>query len=455
MGCLSGGRGGAPFPRRPLSPWQNRDHRHRTHSAAVYSYGMPTAILFVDTNVLLHFTFFDEIDWRSLVPADQAIVTLCPAVLHELDEKKFAGGSQRIRERASRVVKRLGNLLKDDTPVVFRQGCQVWAPSREPTIDYAANGLDKSVTDDQILACAIEKPAIEGEVVVVTADVGLRLKANARRIKTQMPPGEWRLPDELGDTERKLKQTQQELAALKAAAPQLCLVFRDGNTLAEFRVRQRPEPMAEQVETRIAKLRKKYPKYETAKDPLGIGMPAMLSPTPHDYNRALEGFFERYAAYMREAPHVFERHDRTIRLDLTLDNSGTRAADDVDIVLVTDADAEWRRSRALVEPAPSAPSPPLSILEAGYRNLDFLGPMPTIGASTADNASGPILCKDDPGEVHFHVGRVKAGFPVPLPRVYLEFRSFDSASSFEVQWTMAAQNIAKPERGVLRVKVTN
>lgn len=447
-----GGMGDSTTP--PLlSPWQNREPPAVIHNRAVYFGAMATAILFVDTNVLLHYTFFDEIDWHTFVQADEAIVTICPAVLHELDEKKFAGNSQKIRDRATRVVKRLGELLTDDTPVFLRQGCQVWAPSREPVIDYAANGLDKSVTDDQILACAIEKPAIEGEVVVVTADVGLRLKANARRIKTYMPPSEWRIPDELGETERKLKQTQQELAALKAAVPRLCLVFRDGNTFAEYCVCPRPEPTAEDIQTKIGRLRKKYPKLVMSEDPLGFSMGSMVTPRPRDYNRALDAYFAQYADFMKDAPRIYERHDRTIQLDLTLDNSGTRAADDVDIVLVTDADAEWRVSRHPVRSGPSVPSRPRSILEPHYGNLDFLRSLPGIGRPTAENASGPIPCKDDPGEVHFHVGRVKAGFPVPLPRVYLEFRSFDSATSFEVQWTMAAQNIAKPEEGRIQVKI--
>ena len=54
---------------------------------------------FVDTNVLLHYRFFRDVDWAEELGADEATLVFAPVVVEELDEQKWAG-TRRARARA-------------------------------------------------------------------------------------------------------------------------------------------------------------------------------------------------------------------------------------------------------------------------------------------------------------------------------------------------------------------
>jgi hypothetical protein len=66
----------------------------------------------------------------------------------------------------------------------------------------------------------------EGEdVAVATNDFGLELKAKQRGVDVITPPEEARLPDVLGEEEKKFRQLEAELQAERARRPKLRLVF--------------------------------------------------------------------------------------------------------------------------------------------------------------------------------------------------------------------------------------
>jgi len=64
-----------------------------------------------DTNVLLHYTLFTEIDWPAVAePSD--ITLLFPAtVIHELDARKYTGSDQRLQNRAQTVLRRSRSII--------------------------------------------------------------------------------------------------------------------------------------------------------------------------------------------------------------------------------------------------------------------------------------------------------------------------------------------------------
>jgi len=64
-----------------------------------------------DTNVLLHYTLFTEIDWPAVAePSD--ITLLFPAtIIHELDARKYTGSDQRLQNRAQTVLRRSRSII--------------------------------------------------------------------------------------------------------------------------------------------------------------------------------------------------------------------------------------------------------------------------------------------------------------------------------------------------------
>jgi hypothetical protein len=60
--------------------------------------------VFVDTNVLLHYQFFDVVDWSAQLGVAHVTLVSAPVVLSELDRHKWAG-SRREKARAKSVLK--------------------------------------------------------------------------------------------------------------------------------------------------------------------------------------------------------------------------------------------------------------------------------------------------------------------------------------------------------------
>ncbi len=64
------------------------------------------AFVFIDTNVLLHYRSFDEVDWPGQLGATAVTLVFAPVVLTELDRHKWSG-SRREKARAKSTLKKL------------------------------------------------------------------------------------------------------------------------------------------------------------------------------------------------------------------------------------------------------------------------------------------------------------------------------------------------------------
>ena len=70
-----------------------------------------TVFAFIDTSVLLHYCFFDEVDWAGALGADHVTMVFTPVVFDELDKKKWSGAHKEKR-RAEAVLKKIRDLRK-------------------------------------------------------------------------------------------------------------------------------------------------------------------------------------------------------------------------------------------------------------------------------------------------------------------------------------------------------
>ena len=64
---------------------------------------------FIDTNVLLHYRFFRDVDWAAVVSAPEVVLVFAPVVLSELDEHRRSG-SRREKPRAKAVLQDIDDL---------------------------------------------------------------------------------------------------------------------------------------------------------------------------------------------------------------------------------------------------------------------------------------------------------------------------------------------------------
>ncbi|MGO9455146.1 MAG: PIN domain-containing protein [Candidatus Binataceae bacterium] len=109
----------------------------------------------LDTSYFLHFQSPEYIDWRDFLDASEVQLIIFPIVIKELDDKKNAD-SPTIRKRARAAITKLRELHRSGFSSI-REGVSVAFESREPSIDFEANQLDKTIPDDRLIASALQE----------------------------------------------------------------------------------------------------------------------------------------------------------------------------------------------------------------------------------------------------------------------------------------------------------
>ena len=182
---------------------------------------VPYVYCFLDTNILLEFETFDDVEWPKVLNAKQVCLVLAPVVISELDKHKTDYNNARRQKRARMLLPKItklteGETIADALPQV-RHNVTLLVLPNEPLIDWKAEHLDPTVNDDRLIASILEfsrERPLEG-VLLLSDDSGPRFKAKSRNIPMQAPPDKLKRlveppsPEEVEN--RKLKQQIQEL----------------------------------------------------------------------------------------------------------------------------------------------------------------------------------------------------------------------------------------------------
>jgi predicted ribonuclease YlaK len=145
---------------------------------------------FLDTDVLMHFTDFDQADWIALLNAKQVYLVLPITVVHELNKHKDDGSKPGLQQRARSILPKIAKLLIGAKgPVRIKEGVYLLAARVEPRIEWSEVELDEQVLDDRILARLLlfRQEYSERNVCFLTNDYTAMFKADDRGISTLMP----------------------------------------------------------------------------------------------------------------------------------------------------------------------------------------------------------------------------------------------------------------------------
>ena len=425
--------------------------------------------VFPDTNVFLHFQFFDEVDWAAQIGVSNLMLMLTPSVLSELDEHKWSG-TRREKTRAQKVLKRLDALGLSVTPVTVRPGVSLMALDSEPADGlFDQHRLSRHIKDDRLLASALEfsETAQGARLVVLTDDTGLRIKGRSRRLEVAAPPGALRSEEEPDETERALEKATRELAEARSAAPDLRLAFEDGEN--HLHIEWRPVGAFDDsaVERLMAEWRERHPHVKASTrsvrmpDGSSFSMDGLADVLPGSYskrgaaeaNAEIDRIGYEYENYLRGWPEALNSFTRTIEFRLVLENTGTAPADDVHVRLTTDAPGRWIDEAPDVPRPPELP-PPRDPFDLNIRPVLADYDLPLIRRYD-EPIEGPNVSEDEegPAEVHWTVKRAQHHVPVALPAVYFQFDSTRAVGSFRVDVRLAAANMRKPRTAALHVEI--
>jgi hypothetical protein len=422
--------------------------------------------VFIDTNVLLQYRLFDEVDWPKELGIPQMTLVFAPVIFAELDKFKW-GGTRRQKERARSVLKKLNALALSMSPVPVRKGVDAIGLDGEPPDEtFAQHRVQRQSADDCLLASyyAFRDEHSDDRTLILSADSGLATKARSRKIELVAPDDALELPDEPDEVERELAHTRRKLADTTSAAPDLSLTFGDGRTHGTFDVQFVKEIDYRTREKLLKAWRKKYPHTTSTESSFAVGGKEYslgnLSGLPGfrtekqaaEYNADVDKIFERYATFVRSWHTTVNGYRRILPFKLVLENAGTAPATDIDVQLWTDAPGVWMDEgpKPPRVPALRKPRDPLATIA----RMPYMDKIANLRIPFVGNEDGPNISGEEGDQrVQYAVNRVMHHVPIELPAVYFQFDADDVVASFTVNVQLVAANIRKPKNDTLHVEV--
>ncbi|HLH05732.1 MAG TPA: PIN domain-containing protein [Terriglobales bacterium] len=422
--------------------------------------------IFVDTNVFEQFQPIGDIDWLQIAACDTATLVVAPIVIFELNEHKDGATRSRLKKKSATVLSELRRMSGQTEPIRIRKNVDLEFRIKEPTIDFGSYQLSNSVSDDRLLAAAIEFALEKGldrtSVLVATGDFGLELKARAQSLcgELRMPEAN-RLPLELDDDERELRELKRQLQEIQNASPDLRLEFCDASRMTEVRITA-PQDRTSRTGELLAEERSKHPYLQrtTPAPPQGWSFSLESEKDISDYNGKLEKYFKDFEAWLRAAVEFERWHATSEKLEFQIVNSGGAPGHDIHIDIHFPDGFEVLRNEK-VPKAPEKPKPPLTPAEL-FRNAitgriripDFAGlagfePKVPIRA----NSWLSTVKKTNSYDVRYRVDELKHTLSEQLPTLYIHFPSYEEAAGFRLDYQIVAANYPKPFVGYMDVKV--
>lgn len=166
--------------------------------------GKPNKTVFIDTNIFLHYTFFTDIDWSTVVEAGEVTIVIPPIIMRELEKHKYNQKDEVLKRRAENVSAKLAQLFKSGNDV--RPRTKIFFESHEPDEEFATHRLSRETQDDHLLASIslYKREHMDGVVILITNDLPLEVKAAPLSIDVQNLSEEQRLPVEIDPNVKKV-----------------------------------------------------------------------------------------------------------------------------------------------------------------------------------------------------------------------------------------------------------
>lgn len=422
---------------------------------------------FIDTNSLIHYTLFTEVDWLTELNLDEIELVICSTVLHELDEKKLSANSEDLRNRCRKIVSKLGefesgSLIRDKVKIIFS--------IQDLNIDWDKEGLNFRILDDRIIATILSDEDF-GHCSIITADLGLKLKAESRKINT-LKLGDHLLVEVIQNKKNKeIIKLREKIASLEDMHPKVTLKILDNEEQKEFikfNIIQSPEYNDEKTQEELKNIEKelKYspPNFEL-RGPSVIAVSAFTQiPEKEEierYETDVKNYIEKLNKYYNNKHKFGVIKSRSFELNLILCNESSKTANEINI------DLHFPDGFNIIESAdypfpPSPPKEPIKPMTKWERiggNMQRMSMpfnhfnMPTrheqiesIGPNTC-----PSIKKTNSYNVTFNIDHLKHRSDLRLDPLVISFSEKDEFKSFAFDYKIVMENVPTISAGELNM----
>lgn len=179
--------------------------------------------LFLDTNIYLHYQWFEDVDWKSVCNlTDDFTIVVPPVVIREIDKQKDSG-RDRVKTRAKQVSSKFGEIFVKDQQ---SKKVKVIDCNDASTDLFKGTGLNLNIQDDWVIATVLQFDCDCADKLIVSADINLLMKAKYNHIPFFQIPETLKLND---TSEFKRKEIPESTRSSK-----LILSFENNNDHIKF-----------------------------------------------------------------------------------------------------------------------------------------------------------------------------------------------------------------------------
>ncbi|MBU1612784.1 MAG: hypothetical protein KKC99_13155 [Proteobacteria bacterium] len=330
------------------------------------------AFAFLDTNVLIHGKPIEQVDWPKVLGAEEVVLVLAITVIGELDKLKDGAEGRLSRSRAREFMSRYRKYEEEvSTGGIAKVRDRVWLRvlGREPQIRA---GFDPDREDDRIINAILDFDAAGSRVLLISRDMGIRIKAGANGIEKMMLPEELELKAEPDEVERELSQTKKELERLRHRVPRITLGFLQDDAATnhvETRLRMPRARTEEEIEYEVElEFERCSRKLEQQKTKRVSALGAVFAVKQEDVTPHIEA----YRNYLGNLEVSVRERWRRFPVHLLLCNDGTVRSEQVEIDICVESPFEFGPYKT----GPVLPSRP--ILRPRFAAFEVLSP-PELG----------------------------------------------------------------------------
>jgi rRNA-processing protein FCF1 len=408
----------------------------------IFRYLIPIQMitLFIDTNVLLHFQTFDEVDWNKLAGGESEL-QIAPIVIDELDKHKN-NQNNKIAQRAGMIASKLEQLMDGAVGNVAVNFIE-HRPSSE---HFTRNHLDPKQQDDCLFATILQYQAESTDPVVklVSDDLGVKLKGKTLGIVVLKPGKELRLPDTPDKNQKEIERLQKQVATLQERIPKVSIGFENRMVHLHKEVKTNVKTLEEYRAEEMAKLKREHPLMQLI-DPntktngpfdlisgLG-GILGLSNERREEFNKELNKYYQDYTLFITKQYAYVVSRLRSFSLTFYLFNDGSIPATDIDVWLhLPDGFTvnkgykdEPEKPKPPYRPKNNYDSEPMNIRMPNlYESIRGVNQVPRI------NPDKPTIRKTNSYEVTYHSAALKHGLQQQFDPIVVQYESFEAMKSF-------------------------
>ncbi|NJO82065.1 MAG: hypothetical protein HC828_04205 [Blastochloris sp.] len=425
---------------------------------------------FLDSNILLQFLDYDQIDWPTVLGCTQVCLVLAPVVLSEIDGFKYDQKSPRRQSRSRHVLHKIHQLIVAEdvgaeVAVPQRAGVTLLVLTDSPDMSLYI-GLEPNVNDDLLIASILQYTATfpasdPHNIMLVGDDVGCLHKARAQHISTYRLDDHLRLQDEPSPEQKELQKLRKELAALQIRQPSIRLDFLVNDVQTEeltvsISLLHTPNPV---ITEQLLRQERQATQLDELNNVAGLSL--VLSREIIDqYKADCINYLDRFRAYLADLYDWDQRYVRSSELTLSIMNDGTAPAQNVRITLFIPHNLQVSAFFPRIPPPPERPRWPQLDLSFSYDAIVASALLPYYGSDAMEADIGTsveaprITSINNRLCVIWQLDKVVHHVPQELTPVIVELPGVRSASTYELAYTLIADNIPTPITGMLRLHVT-